>query len=454
VVEVRDALEELASFALSTGLEAGAAEVEAYVESARTTAVQVSGGKAEEVNRAVERGVGVRLVCEGGRMGFAYISGFDTEPLTEAVCRAVEAARRTEGDRFAGLPEPASPTTMAGELGMFDPAVESLSLDEKIDLARELEARALDWSNDVKAVEAARYEDRVAQVHVANTHGVSYGAKSTTCTAHTFLIAKHGDKGTLGLDWGRERSLESLKSLPLGEEAARRASVAARGRPIKSEQLTVVFDPWAALDLLSCLGRALQADQVQRGLSFLADSLDEQIASPIVNVCDDGLRPGRPRSSPCDDEGVPRRRTQAVREGRLCALLHDSHTSRRAGGDPAGNSTRSTYRSMPRVGVSNLYIEPGALSQEEIIGGVQRGLYVVSTTNTGGVNHVTGDYSVAATGILIENGELTAPVDPVTLAGTVPDLLKRCVAVGADLKWTGNLGTPTIAVEGVVVAGK
>jgi PmbA protein len=175
------------------------------------------------------------------------------------------------------------------------------------------------------------------------------------------------------------------------------------------------------------------------------------VAAAGLTVMDDGRMPSALGSRPFDGEGVPTRRTVVIDNGVLTSYLLDTYTARKLGLASTGNASRSLGQ-RPTVGPMNFYVQPGAASPEEIIRSVDRGLYVTEMIGFG-VNLVTGDYSRGAVGIWIEKGELTYPVEEITIAGNLKDMLRDVEMIGNDLEWRSSIASPTIKIRRMTVAG-
>jgi PmbA protein len=211
-----------------------------------------------------------------------------------------------------------------------------------------------------------------------------------------------------------------------------------------------------ATELLGQVVNALSAEAVLKGRSMLAGRVGQRIGSELVTLVDRGDLPGGLGTAPFDGEGVPAGRTVLVEGGILGGFLHNTYTARRSGTRSTGNGVRSSYRSSPDVGATNFSLEAQATPLAELIGQVQRGLLVLSTRNVGGINPISGDYSVGASGVWIENGEEAGPVTGVTIAANMLDMLAGLVAVGDDFRWVpgaATVGVPTLRIEGMTIAG-
>jgi PmbA protein len=208
--------------------------------------------------------------------------------------------------------------------------------------------------------------------------------------------------------------------------------------------------------LLGAVFEAASGDAIWRSASFLAGKLSEQIAVPSVTIIDDNtmLLPtgmGGFGTSPFDGEGLPSLRTIVVKKGVLRNYLLNTYTARKLGMKSTHNASRG-LAGTPGIGCGNLYLEPGMLTPEQIIAEVRAGLYVTGLMGFG-VNVVTGDYSRGATGLWIENGQLTHAVEEVTIAGNLAEMLRNVTAIGNDLEFRGAVASPTLRIDGMMIAG-
>jgi PmbA protein len=214
----------------------------------------------------------------------------------------------------------------------------------------------------------------------------------------------------------------------------------------------VIFDPVTAPSLLGHLASCVNGYAVYRGTSFLAGRMGERIASDLVRVIDDGRLPGGLGSKPFDGEGQPTRRTPLVECGVLSSWLLDAYSARKLGAVSTGNAARGPG-GAPSAAPTNLWIEPGTQSLEEIVAGTERGLLVTELIGMG-FQPVTGDYSRGAAGLWIEGGEIRHPVEEITIAGNLGEMLCAIDAVGSDLLWLSRVASPSLRVARMTVAGE
>jgi PmbA protein len=278
------------------------------------------------------------------------------------------------------------------------------------------------------------------------------------------MVVRDGTDAQRGFASATGRELAAIDPEYVGGRAARRGLAPLGGSVLPTGRMTVVMEPDVVAELLRGLVQALSGDAVGRGRSLFAERPGEAspvgttIAASIVDLLDDGRLPGAPGTMPCDGEGVPTQQTPLIEQGVLCGFLHNGESAWRAGARSTGNGVRTSYRALPDVGPTNLVLRPGQRAPAAIVASVEDGLYVVGTRNVGGINPVSGDYSVGASGRRIVRGEMGEPVSGVTLAAPMLELLANVHEVGSDLRWIsgqgGIVGAPTVRIDDVMVGGR
>jgi PmbA protein len=433
----------------------GDAQTEAVIIHSAQTLIRVHGGEVLELSRADSRGLGLRVIHDG-RMGFAYTSDFSDSALEDTRRAALALAESADRDELRALPAYEESDAPAGDLKIYDKELAGRSAGEKVKLALAVEEAALGHDRRVVSTIHCSYQDDLSRVFLVNSEGFSGCYERTGVVAYLRAVASEGDEQAAGTGLGWSVVYGDLDAEEIGVEAARRALQVLGGRPVKTQQASVIMDPFVGTELLSFLAEALTGEAMQRGRSFLMDRLQQQIASDSVNLVDDGRLVGGPVSAPFDGEGVPTSSTRLIERGRLEGLLYDSYTANVDGLVSTGNGQRGSYRSLPHPAPTNFYLEPTSTSVEELMRGVQRGLYMTSTMNTGGINPANGDYSVGASGLWVENGQIVGPVAEVTVAGNMLDMLANVEGIADDLRFipiSASVGAPTIVVGGLTIGG-
>jgi PmbA protein len=429
-------------------------EAEALIMAGQTTMVRVNKGKVEQLAQATPKGLGVRVI-KGGRMGYAYTSDLSPQGVEETWRDALALAGSADPDEYRSLPQPQP--IEEEDLALHDPALVTIPTEEKIALTKEVEEAALSFDPRIVATIRCVYQDEAWHIYLANSRGLADSYERTVAASYLRAVARDEESQVAGWGVGLSNIYGDLDPIAIGQEAGKRALELLGGEPLGTQRATVVLDPFAGAELLSFISQALTGEAMQRGLSFLLGKLGQKVASEVVNLVDNGRLPRGYASAPFDGEGVPTSLTQVMDSGVLHHLLYDHYTAQKDGTRSTGNAARGSYRHLPRVSPTNFYLEPSSLSREELIRGVDAGLYVKSTLNTGGINPVSGDYSVAANGLWIEKGKVTKPVSGVTVASTLGEILKNIAVVADDLRFVpfyGSIGAPTIRIEGMQIGGK
>lgn len=430
----------------------GARQAEAYLEIGRQSSCRVRDGEIQDLTEATARGAGLRVIWKD-RLGFAYTSDFDPASLESFVDRALQLAAAAAPNKLNGLPKRAE---LAGDSDvgpLFDPKVAALPAEWKIHTALELERTAKAVDPRIVALESVGAGEQVSEVVVASTEGFAGDYSGTHVFLYAAPVASDGSQLQTA-DWVDEkRFLDELEPAEtVGRQAAIRAVRMLGARKVKSQKVPVVFDPTMAGSFVASIAAAANGDAAYKKSTFLRGCLGKRLGPREMTLVDDGRLPRGVGTSPFDGEGVSRRRTPIIENGVLRSFLYDSFTARKAKASSTGNAARS-YNALPMIGITNLYLEPGQQSPEEIIRSVKNGFYVTAMLGVG-ADMVTGQYSRGANGLWIENGELTYPVQEVTVGGDMLQMLRDIDAIGSDLRFRGSVGAPTLRIRELTVAGE
>jgi PmbA protein len=444
-------LPELCRAALSAAAEGEQAE--AFAAWNRKTEVRARGGEVEALTSSESRGVGVRLVA-GGRLGYAWAADPTADESRELLDAARASARHATVDDANVLPAAEQAEELAG---LYRPAVSELSTERKVALAIDLERAAISAQPDVRKVEDVVYADAVSRVAVASTVGVEAAYERTDCWCVVAALAERGGETQSGFSFRVAREPDELAWQEAAAEAAERGARLLGGTKPQTQRVPVLLDPWAAASFFGVLASALSAEEMQKGRSLLAGLVGQQVASEALTLVDDGRLEDGPDAAPFDDEGVPTGRTPLIERGVLRGFLHNTHTARREDASSTGNASRPSYRGVPGVAPSNLFVEPGTDDRAALLTRAGRAVYVQEVSGVhSGANPVSGEFSVGATGMRVDGGALGEPLREMTIASTIPEVLKAIVAAGSDLRFFpggGAIGTPTLLIGEMTVAG-
>jgi PmbA protein len=429
----------------------GASAAEVVMKRRKEFSVSVRLGDVEKIKESVDHGLGLRVLVDGQQASVSC-SDFSEDAVLELVGEAIDLARATSPDESAGLPDALEMAKELPDLDLYDEEIERLPTETKIALALAAERAAQDYSPRIINFDGGGVETASGTLILANSLGFA-GESSSTLISLAAVPVAVDDQGRLQRDfwYDQRRHLRALAPPEeIGRVAAERTLRKLNGRSVPTQRVPVVFDPSMSASLLGNLFEALSGETIFRRASFLVGQLGEGVASERLTVVDDGTLKGRLGSRPFDGEGLPTRRTVLIRQGRLESYLLNSYTARRLGLKSTGNAARALV-GAPTVSPGNLLIEPGAQTPAEIIGSVAKGLYLTEMIGQG-VNIVTGDYSRSAGGLWIENGELTFPVQGVTVAGNLKEMLRGIEMIGNDVDFRSSIVAPTLLIGRMTIS--
>jgi PmbA protein len=440
---------ELAHDLLKSARRAGADGADLIIGEGTEFSVTVRKGEIETLKDAGSKALGLRVFV-GRRTASTYTSDFSGAALDTLVRETVAMARVTGEDPAAGLPEETAPAEEI-DLGLHDPSVAALPPAERIERACRAEAAALAVPGITNS-QGASWGSGEGFVLLANSLGFMGSYRTSTAS---FSVTPQAEKdGQMERDYWYTvgRGLHELDAPEeVGAKAAQRTLRRLGARQVPTAEVPVVFDPETAAEILGTVFGALSGYAVFRNATFLKDRIGQRVASPLVTLVDEGRRPRGFGSRPFDGEGQRTRRNVPLEKGVLRHFLCDSYSARKIGARSTGSARRG-IGGGPSVGAGNLYFEPGTTTPDEILGSVDRGLYVTDLIGFG-IDLVSGDYSQGAVGHWIEKGRLVHPVHEVTIAGNLKQMLLDVDAVGTDLEWRGSSASPTLRIKRMTVSG-
>ena len=430
----------------------GADAADVFVVTSSNFSTEIRMGRVEKLEQSISKGMGMR-VFKNGATAITYTTDFTDKSVKNVAADAMSIVKVSSADEFNGLAPKEALGQYAGKLALFDDSIASIATEKKIEMVKEAEELGMKVDKRITNSDGASWYDGMSQVTLANSDGFVGQYKTTGASFGVALIAEeNGVKQRDGYStYGRfAKNLDSPRAT--GEEAARRTIGKLGARQVKSQSVPVVVDPAMGRRLLGMIFGAANGRGIYRKSSFMVDQLGKQIGSPLVTIVDDATLADGPSSRPFDGEGVKTLRVALVDKGVLTTYLCDSYTARRLKMPLTGTTSRS-WQGGPGVSSSNLVLTPGDMDPKDLIKGVKNGLYL-RTLSSQGANFVTGNFSHGASGYWIENGELTYPVQEITVAGNFLTLLKNITAVANDGTFKfGGTNSPTFLVSELTVGG-
>jgi len=438
--EEESRLKALVGRILDMARERGAGQAEVGVSLARGLGVSVRKGEVETVEFTRDQGFGV-TVFFGRRKGTASTSDASEAAIRDAVERACTIARATAEDPHAGLADPGLMAERVEDLDLYHRW--GLDSETAQRLALDCEAAGLDYDARINNSEGAN----VSSMEACRTYGNSHGFVGSYCAARHGMSAALIASDAHGMQRDHWYTVSRVPSeledgAFVGRRAAQRALGRLGARPVATARVPVVFAAEVAVGLIGQLIAAISGGNIYRRASFLCDALGEQVLPERITVAE---RPRIPRglgSAPFDEDGLATREQAFVRDGVLDRYVLSTYSARRLGMESTANAG----------GVHNLTVSDDGLEQAALLERMGRGLLVTELMGQG-VNLLTGDYSRGAAGYWVEDGRVASPVQEVTVAGNLREMLHGIDAVGADTETRGNVRCGSLLIDGMTVAG-
>jgi len=463
-------LHTLAAEAVARACALGANDAEAVAVESDEFSVNVRLGQVEQLTESGSCALGLRVFFDsphGVRTASTSTSDLTPDGITRIIDSAVELAKITGADPFAGLPErDAFGSNPVDSLHLYFNDVDALPPAERIDIAKRCEAAALNSDPRIQNSKGASFDASSSHRVMVNSRGFSGSYRRSYCGFSVSPIAQDSSGAMQSDYWYSSARSARLLDSPeaIGRIAAQRALRRLGARRVPTQRCPVVFAPEIARGLMHNLIAAADGDSIYRNASMFSGKLGEQVAGENITMVDDGtlvfdhtlpggslLKTGGFGTSPFDGDGLPTRRTVIIERGILKNLMLNTYTARKLNMHSTGKASRG-LAGAPGIGGGNYFLEPGTLTPEQIIADVPNGLYVLQTMGFG-VNLVTGDYSQGASGLWIENGELAFPVEEITIAGNLKDIFRNVAAIGNDAEFRTSGSVPTLRIEGMTIAG-
>jgi PmbA protein len=449
---MREDLLSIASDIVERARSLGADEADAYLLSGIESTVTVRKGEVEKLFEAGSRTVSIRVIKEK-RTAVCNTSDFTPKALDEMVRTAVDLARISEPDEFAGLPAKEDlATDMGALLQLYDERVESITVDEMKEIVLRAEQAAFDFDKRITNSEGAEFGAERGELVLANTLGFAGSYPYTAASFSVAVIADEADGKKQSDYWfSAERMFHRLATPEeVGRRAAARVIRKLGGRKINTREVPVVWDPAMTAGLLGIVAGAASGEALFKRSTFLADSEGQQALSPLVTIVDDPTLPGQLGSRPFDGEGVRARRNVIVEAGVFRQFLFDSYYARRMGRRTTGSAARAG--DSITIGGSNRQWLGGDADAAALVADVKDGLYLTDLMGFG-INQTTGDFSRGAAGVWIEDGQLSYPVVEINVSGNLKQMLRAIDGVGNDVQWFGGSAAPTIRMSRLMVSG-
>lgn len=426
---------------------AGADAADALYVNGESISVAQRLGKREKLESSEGRDLGLRVFV-GKRQAFVSSTDFDPKALRALAARAVDMAKVVPEDPVCGIAPEELLARKWPDLDLNDKSRPS---------ARKLLAMAAEAEDAARAVKGVTNSEGAeagwgrTSVMLAASNGFSGGYKRSGSSLSCSVLAGEGTGMERDYEWTSAVHIEDLMSpTKVGRNAGKFVVRRLNPRKAQSARVPVIFDRRVSGGLISHLAGAINGRAVARGTSFLKDKMGKRVFAEGIRVLDNPLRKRGLGSRPFDAEGLQTTRRAVIDDGVLTTWFLDLAAARQLNLKPTGHAARGVS-GPPSPTSSNLYLEKGKVSVEELIGDIKSGLFITDMIGHG-VNGVTGDYSRGASGFWIEKGELAWPVSGITVAGNLKDMFLKMTPAN-DLQFKSSTNAPTVRIDGMTVAG-
>jgi PmbA protein len=429
-------------------------EAEVVLEEGESISIDMRQSDVENASQRSETGVGLRLWHSSGRGSFVATNDISEKGLAKARQQAEMALEFAEPDLHIRFYRPEDGEAQGDMTQSYDEQIARLPGVQLIEMAKQIEAKALAYDGRIKNFEKTRVGKSRHSFYLRNSLGLAKEYHSSIVSGFCRPMAEQGGVKEIGHCFDFAREYRSFDYEALAIEAARRAVDKLGASSAATGRYPIVLQREAAADLLQALLSPLYGELVYRKKSLFAGALGEAIASPKVSLINDPLHPQGASRVGMDDEGVPAHSTTLIHEGKLVSYLHNLYSAHALEMSPTASAGRG-YNSQPGIAPSNCYLKPEEVSAEDLLAQVDRGIFVQDFMGLHTIDAVSGDFSIGMSGRMIDKGSLGQPVSGLALAGNIRDLLQSIQTVANDIKFFLNgMGGSTVLLKELSVSGE
>lgn len=445
---------------IRTALKKGCDKAEVFIKTAKRLSVEAKDSAVEALESSRDFGMALKVIKKQG-LGFAFTTSPDR--TADIINDALQGADWTAPDEYVDIPD----CRPASEVLVIDENIKNTKEDDIIKNALLLEKTALDFDTRIRKVRTAEIGLVTAKTTIVNSKGINISYESGYITASVSALASDGQDNQMGWDFAISRRLSDIDFISIARGASKKAIDLLGAKKISAVKVPVILDSSVASEFLDILSASLSAEAVQKKRSFLAGKAGKKIMSPLINIIDDGIMPWGTGTKPVDDEGVPTMKKTIVSGGMLQGFIHNTYTANKEGVMSTGNASRKSFKGLPGIDTTNLYIEtrkgqgsgrsdsplrlaPRLRDQgskdRDLIKSISKGLLILEAMGVHTANPVSGDFSVGISGLWIEGGKIAYPVKEAIMSGNILELFKRIEGIGHDLRFYGKIGTPSLLI--------
>lgn len=391
------------------------------------------------------------------KMGYAYTETLDESAITMLVKEAKENATVIESDDEVFIAEP---QTGYQAVEAYNETLQTISKAEKIKFLKLVEEEVMKLDPRIQTLAYNLYADYDVAVGIKNTKGLELNQTYNLAVAFVMALAVENGENKTSHVVLIDRDFRQFDYKKTAREVVEKTVALLGAKTVPSKSYPVIFKNECAASLLGAFQSVFNAEVVQKNLSMMKDRIDQPVASDVVTLIDDPFMADGFGNSSFDAEGTPTKKTELIKKGILNSYLHNLKTAKKDGVTSTGNAAKRSYKASINIAPSNLYIAKGKRSLDDMTGDIPEGLIITKLDGLhSGLNTISGDFSLAAMGYLIKDGQVERPVDQITVAGNLKDLLMDVEEVGSDLTFgvpQGNsfIASPSLKIKSLSIAGE
>ena len=434
---------------LGEGLSAGYSDMEIYYEKTKSFACEIYEGELDEYEAAENAGLSFRGVYDG-KMGYAYTEKFDVDSIDFLLKKAKENAQIIEQEEQDEIYEG---DEGYAELSFYSESLTLLTPEEKIQFMQEIEKKLLSYDPRIASLNYCKLVEEEKERMIANSKGLVLHDEKNYLAVILSVIVKEGSETKSGFTVKVTKDLKEWDMDKIVQEAAEEALAYLGEQSIPSKRYPIILRHDAAASFLATFSSVFSAEVAQKGRSLLADKEGSDVAAEMVTITDNPFLENGLSNRIFDGEGVSSKVCKVIEAGKLQTLLHNRRTAKKAGVETTGHAYKSSYKGTLSVAPSNFYIEAGERAFEEMIAGLDEAVLITKLSGLhAGANSVSGDFSLAANGFFIKNGQIQSAIKQMTIAGNFFSVLNNIQAIANDLYVSTNgIGSPSILIKGLPV---
>jgi PmbA protein len=431
--------------AIDYGLGRGCNDIELYLETSSSLDFEIRAGKLEKYQESKSQGIGVRVIKDN-KQSLVYGTDDKIEALQKSIDEAIEILEFMDEDDI----EIHGDDEFEGNIDSDD--IFQTTYDTKLDYIIAQEKNGI-GSSPIKAlVESTTYEENKYTKQIINSQGLNKRETGAYCGSSISLAISQDNVNETGYAYYYTRNIKELFSQDLGKEANEKAREMLGAGLVSSKKYTAIFSADVVVDLLRLLSYSFNGENIYKGKSLFKDKAGLKVISDKIDIVDDGDEQKALGFTYFDGDGVKAKKTPIIKNGIFLGGLYNLSIAKKTGAKTTGNATRS-HSSLPNIGYHNLCLLNGNVEVKDMVSELNDGIIIKELMGLHMANPITGEFSLGASGLKIENGKLKGGFRGVTISGNILDVFSNIVAIGNDFQRRTTVGAPSLLIQDVIVSG-